>query len=149
MRPGEPIWFDDGKIGGIIREVGPERVSVEITQARAAGAKLGAEKGINAPDSNLCISALTETDLEALKFIVKHADIVGYSFVRNERDIHGLQKRLAELGGENLGIVFENRDTRRLRESSPAAARGNAQPRRRSDDRARRLGDRMRLSAAR
>ena len=107
VRPGEPIWFDDGKIGGIIREVGPERVSVEITQARAAGAKLGAEKGINAPDSNLCISALTETDLEALKFIVKHADIVAYSFVRNERDIHGLQKRLAELGGENLGIVLK------------------------------------------
>jgi pyruvate kinase len=107
VRRGEPISLGDGRIGGIIRDVSPEKVSVEITQARAAGEKLGAEKGINAPDSNLCISPLTKSDLEALKFIVKRADIVGYSFVRNERDVHDLQQRLAELGGENLGIILK------------------------------------------
>jgi len=107
VRPGEPILFDDGKIGGVIREVGPEEVRVEITQARPSGEKLGAEKGINAPDSTLCLSSLTKDDLVTLKLIVQHADIVGYSFVRKEEDVHELQQRLAELAGKDLGIILK------------------------------------------
>jgi pyruvate kinase len=107
VRPGEPIWFDDGKIGGVVREVTPERATVEITQARPAGEKLGAGKGINLPESDLRLSSLTNQDLEALRFIVKNADIVGYSFVRREADVRELQARLAELGGENLGIILK------------------------------------------
>jgi pyruvate kinase len=107
VKPGEPIFLDDGKIGGVIRTVASDRVTVEINQARPAGEKLGAEKGINVPESQLCIPALTEDDLEALRFVVKHADIVGYSFVRKESDIRELQTRLSELGGENLGIVLK------------------------------------------
>ena len=48
-KPGEPVWFDDGKIGGVIRSVNSDSVSVEITQARPEGERLGAEKGINLP----------------------------------------------------------------------------------------------------
>ena len=107
VRPGEPISFDDGKIGGIVREVAPEKVGVEITHARPTGEKLGAEKGINVPECTLCLSSLTKDDLEALNFVVKHADIVGYSFVRKEADVHELQARLTELGGENLGIILK------------------------------------------
>jgi pyruvate kinase len=107
LRPGESLWLDDGKIGGVIRQVTPEEVGVEITQARPAGEKLGAEKGINAPDSDLHLSSLTKEDLEALKFVVKNADIVGYSFVRREADVCELQARLAELGGETLGIILK------------------------------------------
>ena len=107
VQAGEPIAFDDGKIGGIIRSVTPEKVSVEITHARPTGEKLGAEKGINVPDSHLRISSLTKDDLNALPFIVKNADIVGYSFVRTEADVRALQSRLEELGGENLGIILK------------------------------------------
>jgi len=107
VRPGEPISFDDGKIGGIIREVGPEEVRVEISRARPSGEKLGPEKGINVPDSTLGLSSLTKDDLETLKFIVQHADMVGYSFVRKEEDVHELQQRLAELGGKDLGIILK------------------------------------------
>jgi pyruvate kinase len=107
VRPGEPIFLDDGKIAGIIREVRPEKVHVEITRARPTGETLGAEKGINVPDSNLTISPLTTSDFEALKFIVNHADIVGCSFVRHERDVLDLQHHLIELGGENLGIILK------------------------------------------
>jgi pyruvate kinase len=108
VRPSEPIWLDDGKIGGIIRSVAPEAVSVEITQARASGEKLGAQKGINVPESLLQLSSLTKEDLEALEFVVKNADIVGYSFVRTETDVLELQSRLADLGaGEKLGIILK------------------------------------------
>lgn len=53
------------------------------------------------------MSSLTSEDLQALRFIVKNADIVGYSFVRHEADVRELQARLAELGGENLGIILK------------------------------------------
>jgi pyruvate kinase len=108
VRPGEPIWLDDGKIGGVIRSVVPHTVSVEITQARPSGEKLGPEKGINIPESVLRLSSLTKEDLEALKFVVPNADIVGYSFVRSEADVLELQSRLADLGaGEKLGIILK------------------------------------------
>lgn len=104
---GEPVWFDDGKIGGIIRSVNSDSVSVEITQARPEGEKLGAEKGINLPETRIDLPALTPNDLEALKFIVQHADLVGYSFVRTEDDVYQLLQRLQELGGHHLGLILK------------------------------------------
>jgi pyruvate kinase len=62
VRQGEPIWLDDGKIGGTITAVEPGRVTVEIKQAPAAGAKLGAGKGINAPETKLRVASLTDED---------------------------------------------------------------------------------------
>ena len=107
VQTGQAIWLDDGKIGGVIQGVTPDEVTVQITHARPTGEKLGAEKGINAPDSNLHLPALTKEDLEALQFAVQNADIVGYSFVRKESDVRQLQARLAEFGGENLGIILK------------------------------------------
>lgn len=106
-KAGESIWFDDGKIGGIIREVNPDAVSVEITHARPEGEKLGAEKGINLPDTRIDVAALTADDLEALKFIAQHADLVGYSFVRTDSDVRQLLEHLVELGGQHLGLVLK------------------------------------------
>ena len=44
---GEKIKLDDGKIGGVIRAIDEEKITVEIVQARAKGSTLRAEKGIN------------------------------------------------------------------------------------------------------
>jgi pyruvate kinase len=106
VRPGEAVWFDDGKIGGIVRSVRPEQISVEITNAPAKGAKLATEKGINLPDTTLRLPALTADDIETLGFIARHADLVAYSFVRRAEDIRQLQHRLAELHAD-LGIVLK------------------------------------------
>jgi len=106
-KPGDPVWFDDGKIGGVIRSAEADYVSVEITQGRPEGEKLGAEKGINLPETRIDIPALTSDDLEALKFIVQHADLVGYSFVRTESDVRQLIEHLRELGGQNLGLILK------------------------------------------
>ena len=56
---GERMWFDDGKIGGVIRKVTDDWLEVEITQARDGGEKLIGDKGINFPDSELDLPALT------------------------------------------------------------------------------------------
>jgi pyruvate kinase len=76
VRLGEPIWLDDGQFGGIVTKVESDRVTIEIKQAPAGGGKLGAEKGINAPETNLQVASLTADDLKALEFIVKNSDIL-------------------------------------------------------------------------
>lgn len=107
VQPGEAIWFDDGKIGGLVRAVEAQQITVEITQARIGGGKLLGEKGINLPDTRLRLAPLTEKDGEDLAFIAGHADLVGYSFVRHADDIYELQRRLAALHAEHVGIVLK------------------------------------------
>ena len=107
VKPGERIWFDDGAIGGVINRVTESVIDVTITYARPNGSRLRGDKGINLPDSNLTLPALTDKDLEDLEFIAKHADLVGYSFVRSAEDVEELQKNLALLGGKHLGIILK------------------------------------------
>ncbi|MEQ1947261.1 MAG: pyruvate kinase [Bryobacteraceae bacterium] len=107
VRTGEPVWFDDGKIGGIVTVANDKEVAVEITYAQGGRAKLAAEKGINLPESELRLASLTAEDHKALEFIVRHADLVGYSFVRTPADVTALQRRLKELGGEHVGVILK------------------------------------------
>ncbi len=116
---GEPVWFDDGKIGGVIRSVNRTSVRVEITQARPEGEILGEGKGINLPETRIDMPALTDEDIANLKFAVQHADLVGYSFVRTEDDVHQLVEHLRELKGESLGIILKI-ETREAFQNLPA-----------------------------
>ncbi|MHB8952074.1 MAG: pyruvate kinase [Pirellulaceae bacterium] len=119
VRPGERIWLDDGKIGGVIESVESDCILVEITHARLGGTNLRADKGINLPDSTLRLPALTEKDITDLPFVAAHADLVGHSFVRTEADIDELEARLAEVNGGNVGIVLKV-ETREAFEHLPA-----------------------------
>lgn len=107
VRAKERIWFDDGRIGGTVRRVTPGQIEVEITHARETGDRLLAEKGINLPDTNLEIGALTAKDCDDLRFVAAHADLVGLSFVRHENDVDSLLARLHEFNGERLGVILK------------------------------------------
>jgi pyruvate kinase len=115
---GESIWFDDGKIGGIIEAVQSEQALVRITQTRLRGEKLRAEKGINFPDSNLRLPALTAEDLDNLPFVAQHADVVELSFANCSADLKSLQENMAGLGGPQPAIVLKI-ETRRGFENLP------------------------------
>ena len=107
VRAGEAIWFDDGKIGGVVRAVDADQITVDITHAKPDGSRLGPGKGVNLPDTNLRLSALTPKDVDDLSFIVRNADLVAYSFVRHAEDIFRLQERLAELDAQHLGLILK------------------------------------------
>jgi pyruvate kinase len=107
VRPGEPIWFDDGKIGGVIEKVEEARVLVRIDRARLMGEKLRGDKGINLPESDLRLPAITAKDLEDLSFIALHADVVELSYVNTAADVELLQRHLARLGGRQPAIVVK------------------------------------------
>lgn len=118
-KTGEAIWFDDGKIGGIIRAVTPSHLRVEITQARPTGEWLGESKGINLPETRIHMPALTAPDVENLTFIATHADILGYSFVRTPQDVRQLLDHLHRLNAETLPVVLKI-ETREAFENLPA-----------------------------
>jgi pyruvate kinase len=118
LRPGEPVWFDDGKIGGVIERVEVGRVLVRITHARPRGEKLRADKGINLPESDLRLASLTAQDLEDLSFAARHADVVELSFANTAGDVELLQQHLARLG-RHPAVVLKI-ETRRGFENLPA-----------------------------
>ncbi len=115
---GERIWFDDGRIGGIVRHVARDRLEVEITRARDAGEKLADDKGINFPDSQLDLPALTGKDIDDLAVAVGLADMIGLSFAHRAGDVDSLRQRLAALDAGHLGIVLKI-ETRRGFENLP------------------------------
>lgn len=118
VRSGESIWFDDGKNGGVIEKVEDERVLVRMTQTRLGGGKLRADNGINLPDSQLELEALTAEDIGHLSFIAEHADVVELSFANRARDVELLQKHLGRLSDRTPAIVLKI-ETRRGFESLP------------------------------
>lgn len=107
VQPGEHIWFDDGKIGGIVESSDADCLQVKITHVPPSGGKLRADKGINLPDSTLTLPGLTAKDIEDLAVIARHADMVGLSFVNRPEDVHALQRELHRLGADHLGIVLK------------------------------------------
>ena len=107
VRIGEPILLDDGKIRGVIRGVTEDRLRVEINAVAGGAAKLKAEKGINLPESELELPALTAKDEEDLAFAAKHADMVALSFVQRPEDIAALLAAIVRLDASRLGIVLK------------------------------------------
>ncbi len=111
-RRGDRVTFDDGRFVGVVEEVwsagnGAPTAVVRITSTPVGGGKLKAEKGINLPDTDVPIAALTEKDHADLASVVQFADIVALSFVRSADDVLLLQQSLDALGGGDLGIVLK------------------------------------------
>lgn len=106
VKVGEPIFFDDGKIEGIIEEVNEEELLVKISYAKETGSKLKADKGINLPSSDLKVSGLTAKDKRDLEFVVPNADTVNFSFVNDENDVQQLFDELSSYE-PSIGIILK------------------------------------------
>ncbi|MFZ4719314.1 MAG: pyruvate kinase [Ilumatobacteraceae bacterium] len=112
LRPGHRVFFDDGKFEGVVETVrhgrhGPPNASIRITAAPEGGGKLRAEKGINLPDTDVEVPALTERDLQHLAIATDLADLVALSFVREPVDVDHLLRAIDDLGARRLGIVLK------------------------------------------
>ncbi|GAB4251225.1 MAG: pyruvate kinase [Saprospiraceae bacterium] len=120
---GESVWFDDGKIEGSITGIEEDFITVSITNARPQGTKLRAHKGINLPDTEIDLPALTEEDKAILPFVIKQADIIGMSFVNRPADVDELIRLVNEecrsRGIEAPGIVLKI-ETRRAFDRLPS-----------------------------
>ncbi|HET9269679.1 MAG TPA: pyruvate kinase [Vicinamibacterales bacterium] len=119
VQSGDPIWFDDGKIGGVVERKRDDRLQVRITRTKPGGARLASEKGINLPETELNLPALTDKDREDLGFVATHADMVALSFVNTVDDVRELRTLLEPLGDTQPAIVLKI-ETQRGFENLPA-----------------------------
>lgn len=107
VRLGEPIFFDDGRIAGIVEKREAEQLQVRITHTRKPVEKLEGERGVNLPDTDLKLPALSIKDQMDLEFVTGHADMVGLSFTNCPEDVRALYRHLQELGREDIGVVLK------------------------------------------
>ncbi len=96
---GQALLLDDGKIRlKVIETSPPERIVCEVT----AGGVLATGKGVNLPETELDLPALTEKDLADVEWIAAaDVDLVALSFVRQAEDVGQLRSLL----GEDFRIV--------------------------------------------
>ena len=102
---GDKVYIDDGKIGLEVIEKRCDGLLCKTVQAKAKGESLKEEKGINFPDSNVSVGAITDEDIKNLADVVAFADIIGVSFAQNRGDIERVREELSALAKEHIAIV--------------------------------------------
>ena len=107
IEPGEPVSLNDGKIAGTVISADDDQVEIEITKAKPAGSPLRGNKGINFPKSEIRIAGLTAIDRQHLPFVVRNADALSLSFVRDTADIDEIVSELDRLGASDLGVIVK------------------------------------------
>jgi pyruvate kinase len=86
----------------MVLKTSKEGVLMVVTQARVKGERFRADMAINVLGTDVKLKALTERDREHLDFVVKHADIVGYSFVQRAEDMETLHEEIAKRSASRL-----------------------------------------------
>ncbi len=100
---GKRILLDDGKIEMIVEKVdiGNNLLECKVT----VGGVLSNNKGVNFPDVQLSVKALTDKDIEDLEFgLTAGVDWIALSFVRNPSDINEI-KNIINKSGHSIPVV--------------------------------------------
>jgi pyruvate kinase len=88
VQPGERILLDDGLLELEVLE----RSDTEIVTRVILDGVLGSKKGMNLPDASLDIPAVTDKDLQDVKFALDHqCDWIALSFVRKSAEVSELR----------------------------------------------------------
>ena len=94
VKEGERILLDDGKL---IFEVVSSNQQDEVVAKVIQGGALKSKKGVNLPNTDISLPALTEKDIrDALFEIRQEVDWIALSFVRHAKDIDDLRKLIQE-----------------------------------------------------
>lgn len=103
VSPGEQILLDDGKlIFEVIETDKKARVKARVVQ----GGKLKSKKGVNLPNTNISLPALTKKDIKDAVFAIKQdVDWIALSFVRHKKDVDDLRKLVQEHGKYDIPII--------------------------------------------
>ncbi len=105
LQVGDPVWFDDGKLGTEVDAILPQGALLKVTQAAPGGMNLRSDKGINFPNTRLNLPPLSAKDLRDLDFVARHADMVGFSFVETLADMDFMLHELTRRGRPALPII--------------------------------------------
>jgi pyruvate kinase len=116
---GAKISIDEGHIEACVTRLGEGEALAEVTHCVPGGARLKPEKGLNFPDSDLGLAALTAKDRVDLDVAVAEADLIGYSFVQSQDDVDVLwgeiQRRQARARRRPPGLILKIETARAVR----------------------------------
>lgn len=103
VKPGERILLDDGKlIFEVLSSNGKDEVRAKVIQ----GGPLKSKKGVNLPNTNISLPALTEKDIKDAVFAIKQeVDWIALSFVRHSQDLIDLQNLIKENSEHKIPII--------------------------------------------
>lgn len=106
---GSTILIDDGLIELKVDEINGNNIMCTVMN----GGEIGSKKGVNVPGVHVNLPALTEKDIDDIKFgITKGVDYIAASFIRSASDVLAIRKVLEENGGADVKIIskIESRD---------------------------------------
>lgn len=96
--PGNRILLDDGAIALECQNKDGSGENQKLVCRVLNSGLITSHKGVNLPDTELSVPALTEKDHRFTEFAVEHhIDFLALSFVRTAKDIRSLKDRLIEL----------------------------------------------------
>jgi pyruvate kinase len=99
---GQRILINDGLVELIVTSVDNTTVHTRVLH----GGPISSKKGMNFPDSELTIPAITDKDREDVAFAVEQQlDYIAASFIRRRSDIVDLRELLQKLGGNEINVV--------------------------------------------
>ena len=103
VNPGERILLDDGKLMFEVLSTNQEdQVKAKVIQ----GGPLKSKKGVNLPNTNISLPALTEKDIEdAIFALSQDVDWIALSFVRFSQDLIDLQNIIKEHSIHKVPII--------------------------------------------
>ncbi|MFT4838168.1 MAG: pyruvate kinase [Nonlabens sp.] len=103
VKAGERILLDDGKLMfEVISTDGIKDVVTKVIQ----GGPLRSKKGVNLPQTNISLPALTEKDIvDAIFACELQVDWMALSFVRHSRDLMELQELIAKHSENKIPII--------------------------------------------
>ncbi len=97
LEVGSYIYMADGAIRLVVEKITAEHVVCRVVN----GGVLSLKKGVNFPDAEVDIPAITEKDVEDLRFGVKEGvDLVAVSFVRDPVDVLMAKRYIKSFGGD-------------------------------------------------
>lgn len=111
VKIGDTFFFDDGKLEGVVEAVNnkEKNIQVKITNAKANGCKLKADKGINFPDTSIPSEGFTKKDKKDIASIIKNSfpiSALNLSFVNSTEELEMMFKEL-DSQGYNKGIILK------------------------------------------
>ena len=102
VKVGSRILIDDGLVELRVVEV----EGTEIHCSCFNGGEISSRKGVNVPDAQVNLPALTEKDISDIKFAVRNdMDFIAASFIRKAQDVLDIRKILEEEGDYDIKII--------------------------------------------
>jgi pyruvate kinase len=99
---GQRILINDGLVELVVAAVEGAKVLTRVIH----GGPISSKKGMNFPDTELTIPAITEKDREDVAFAVANQlDYIAASFIRRRSDIVELRSLLHDLGGDEINVI--------------------------------------------